>query len=89
MPITPDQRTTALTLLVNNFGNDDVLNFYIPGLTSAGLIQDLVGSIGTTFDGALTTCLSQLVAQTQQNITVTEAGIADMQAQIQANTVTP
>lgn len=89
MPITPAQRTTALTLLLSNYGNDTVIGTYIPGLTTALMVQDLVASIGTTFDAALTTALNEWIAQAQASITATEAGIADIQAQIQANTVTP
>lgn len=87
MAITPAQRTNALVILLTNYGNDSVINFYIPGLTTALMVQDIVNALGTQFDAALTTCLANLVTQLQGNITATQSGITAMQAEITANTV--
>lgn len=88
MPISPTQRATAIQLLINSFGNDAVLGSYVPGLTSKNLITNLATALGTTFDAQLTTALGNLVTQMQASVTATQAGIADIQAQITAATVT-
>ena len=89
MAITSAQRATAVTLLINNFGNDAVLGYYVPGLTSATFISGLVNILGTGFDSYLTECLNNLVTQQQANVVSAQAGITAMQAQIAADTVTP
>lgn len=89
MPITPAQRTTALTILLTNYGNDEVIGTYVPGLTTALMVQEIVGALGTAFDAGLATVLNEWIAQAEAGITATQAGIASIQSQIQANTVTP
>ena len=87
MAITTAQRTTAVTLLVQNYSNAQALAQLVPGLTPSGLVTAIVNAIGTNFDGQLTTCMSNVVANLNGQLTAAQANVSAVQAQITADTV--
>jgi hypothetical protein len=87
LAITAAQRTTAVALLVQAYNSPAILNQLIPGLTPATLVADIVAAIGTSFDAALTTCLSNAVSQLDTALTGVQAQVTALQAQITADTV--
>jgi hypothetical protein len=87
MPLTPDQQATALGILLDNRGDDGALDSFVPGLTTADLVPNIVTALGSNFDDTLTTCLNSFVVQQQAIIDATQQALADMQKQVTEATV--
>lgn len=87
MAITAAQRTTAVTNLLNVYNNPQQLAQLIPGLTPAGLVNAIVGAIGTNFDAQLTTAMNNLVANLNTQLAGAQGSVTAIQAQITTDTV--
>jgi hypothetical protein len=65
MAITNAQRDIALNQLLTNYGNDNDISHYLPGVTSAQLVTAIRNSIGASFDTQLNKVLTQMIADAQ------------------------
>ena len=92
MPLTNAQRQTAIQAVL---ASQDVmalspipagtpLNSLIPGDTAAAVLAGLVTAIGTSFDTALTTVLTNITAIYDVQLTASQATVASLEAQIAA-----
>jgi hypothetical protein len=92
MPLTNAQRQTAIQAVL---ASQDImalspipagtpLGTLIPGDTAAAVLAGLVTAIGTGFDAALTTVLTNLTAIYNVQLTAAEATVTSLEAQIAA-----
>ena len=77
MAITPTQRAAALDIVFKRYGNDQLLDKLLPGLTTRSLVQFLLNDIGSGLDAQLTTILNNAKQQAQSVVAIAQANVDD------------